>query len=203
MLAPQPIRTSTEDTRTKILSAAREIFSVKGPHGSTTREIADRAGVNEATLFRHFGNKNALLAAMKEHFCQQKEARIRALYESLTGDIREDMLALARSMIGGMKESRDLIRVSMLEEAADPEASSIPWRASQMARSFMTSYLEEHVRKGTLQGKPEIMARMFMGIIFSYVMGLRLWEASDITDDDVAAQTFVNLFLDGARSRTK
>ena len=51
------IRPAAQETRERIFSAAREIFALKGPHGTTTREIADRAGVNEATLFRHFGNK--------------------------------------------------------------------------------------------------------------------------------------------------
>ncbi|MEO7039366.1 MAG: helix-turn-helix domain-containing protein, partial [Candidatus Elarobacter sp.] len=46
-----------EDTRTRILAAARELFERNGTRGTTTREVAERAGVNEATLFRHFGSK--------------------------------------------------------------------------------------------------------------------------------------------------
>jgi AcrR family transcriptional regulator len=53
------VKASPEDTRSRILAAAREIFALKGTRGTTTREVADRAGVNEATLFRHFGTKQA------------------------------------------------------------------------------------------------------------------------------------------------
>ena len=54
---------SPEETRERILTATREIIGRKGKRGATTREIADVAGVNEATLFRHFGTKEALLVA--------------------------------------------------------------------------------------------------------------------------------------------
>jgi AcrR family transcriptional regulator len=49
------------DTRTAILNAAVQVFSQHGFRGSTTRRIADAAEVNEVTLFRYFGSKEALL----------------------------------------------------------------------------------------------------------------------------------------------
>lgn len=48
-------------TRERIQNAAVELFSQKGYTRTTTAAIARRAGVNELTLFRIFGNKNALL----------------------------------------------------------------------------------------------------------------------------------------------
>ena len=51
----------TEETRNRILAAARAVYEHNGTRGTTTREVAERAGVNEATLFRHFGSKAALL----------------------------------------------------------------------------------------------------------------------------------------------
>jgi AcrR family transcriptional regulator len=56
MIAPGRSHAGVEDTRERILVAAREIFEHNGTRGTTTREVAERAGVNEATLFRHFGS---------------------------------------------------------------------------------------------------------------------------------------------------
>ena len=69
MLAPQRSHAGVEETRARILGAAREIFERNGTRGTTTREVAERAGVNEATLFRHFGSKAALIGAMREDSC--------------------------------------------------------------------------------------------------------------------------------------
>src|SRR5436190_4839734 len=51
-------------TRQRLLDAAFQVCSERGLHGATTREIADVAHVNEVTLFRHFGSKEKLIAAL-------------------------------------------------------------------------------------------------------------------------------------------
>jgi AcrR family transcriptional regulator len=49
-------------TRAALLSAARELFATAGYDGTTVRAVAERAGVNQALLFRHFGSKDGLFA---------------------------------------------------------------------------------------------------------------------------------------------
>lgn len=51
-------------TRQRLTQAALELFLSQGISHTTTRQIADRAGVNEATLFRNFGNKYGLFLAV-------------------------------------------------------------------------------------------------------------------------------------------
>lgn len=51
-------------SRQRLLNAARELFVRQGITQTTTRQIADLAGVNEVTLFRHFGSKQGLLLAV-------------------------------------------------------------------------------------------------------------------------------------------
>ncbi|WP_422375043.1 TetR/AcrR family transcriptional regulator [Roseibium sp.] len=46
-----------------IYAAAIALFCERGFGGTTTRQIADRAGINEVTLFRRFGSKAALMEA--------------------------------------------------------------------------------------------------------------------------------------------
>jgi AcrR family transcriptional regulator len=58
---PRPARPrDSAATRRALLEAARELFVSEGYDGTTVRAVADRAGVNQALLFRHFGNKEAL-----------------------------------------------------------------------------------------------------------------------------------------------
>ena len=47
-------------TRDRIIEAAYTLFSEKGYHGTSTREIAKKASVSEVTLFRIFGTKESL-----------------------------------------------------------------------------------------------------------------------------------------------
>lgn len=55
---------SPSSTRHRLTQAALELFLSQGISHTTTRQIANMADVNEATLFRNFGNKYGLLLAM-------------------------------------------------------------------------------------------------------------------------------------------
>ena len=51
-------------SRERLLRAAQVLFLSQGISHTTTRQIAQLAGVNEVTLFRNFGNKYGLLLAV-------------------------------------------------------------------------------------------------------------------------------------------
>ena len=56
--------------REQLLVAAARVYGEVGYHGATTRRISVEAGVNEITLFRHFGSKDALLRDAIDHAAQ-------------------------------------------------------------------------------------------------------------------------------------
>ena len=60
-------RRSSATVRSLVLTAARELFDRRGYEDVSTREIAERAGVTQAAVFRHFGTKDELFV---EAVCQ-------------------------------------------------------------------------------------------------------------------------------------
>lgn len=69
---PHLQRSDAQDNRDRILDAARGLFAVAGP-GVPVREIARRAGVGPATVYRHFPTKQILAAealAGRRHACR-------------------------------------------------------------------------------------------------------------------------------------
>jgi len=56
--------------RQAIIETAMPLFARKGFAGTTTKEIAERAGVSEALLYQHFPNKAALYEAIQRFGCQ-------------------------------------------------------------------------------------------------------------------------------------
>jgi AcrR family transcriptional regulator len=65
--APEPTpstrprkRRSSAEVRELVVVAARELFARRGYQATTTRDVAMEAGVNEATIYRHFGTKTKL-----------------------------------------------------------------------------------------------------------------------------------------------
>ena len=74
-------RESTEDRRVAIAVAARELIVEKGFEGLRTRDIAERVGINIATLHYHVPSKEALIGlvaeSMRDEFAAQSRARPR------------------------------------------------------------------------------------------------------------------------------
>src|SRR5438128_377595 len=60
---PKKTRRSSADIRELLLEAARDLFRSEGYEATTTRQIAERAGVSEPLLFSNFGSKAGLFEA--------------------------------------------------------------------------------------------------------------------------------------------
>lgn len=79
---PPPRRETTDDRRRAIAAAARELVVEKGFEGLRTRDIAERVGINVATLHYHVPSKEALIGlvadTMRDDFRAQTLLRPRA-----------------------------------------------------------------------------------------------------------------------------
>jgi AcrR family transcriptional regulator len=100
---------SAEERRAAIIRAVRAVFAEKGFDGTTTRELADAAGVSEALLFKHFPNKEALYSAMQISCCKSQDPerarRLRALEPSASTLVI--MVHLLVSHLLGKREEDD------------------------------------------------------------------------------------------------
>jgi AcrR family transcriptional regulator len=67
------VRLSSEERRAAIIRAVRGVFAEKGFDGTTTRDLAEAAGVSEALLFKHFPTKEALFTAMQLSCCTEQD----------------------------------------------------------------------------------------------------------------------------------
>jgi AcrR family transcriptional regulator len=190
---------SSEETRNRIFHATRQLLAKKGRRGTTTREIADLAAVNEATIFRHFGNKDALIEACVLHYCPAGD--LAQLLPTLSGDLREDLRQIAQLMSDRMENLRDLIIATFMEEDQWAEAGSAAWRVPTMIKQAVTEYFARRVESGDIDCDPVLMARLFMGSIFAYVIGRkRLPLQAEYTLDQVIDFN-ISVFLDGIRKK--
>jgi AcrR family transcriptional regulator len=193
---------SPEETRERILTAAREVIARKGKRGATTREIADTAGVNEATLFRHFGNKEALIVAVAQHFCPS--GALRDVVAHLHGELSDDLLTMGRVMLEHMESQMDMIRWSLVEQDYEADVfASTAWRPQLAILDIVVEYLRPHFESGELRGDPKKMAMMFMGLVFMHVLGRTKFPDSELHRGgaDAALRSYIDVLLNGVRNR--
>ena len=192
---------SPEETRERILAATREVIARKGKRGATTREIADVAGVNEATLFRHFGNKGTLIIACAQRFCGLVE--LREVTGQLHGPIEEDLFAIARVMLDQMLVNQDMIRWSLVEaEYEESILAETTWRPQLAILEVMVEFFAQRVARGELRGDSQKLAMVFMGLIFMHVLARKKFPQSDFQHDpEMALRYYIDVFLNGVRSK--
>jgi AcrR family transcriptional regulator len=84
--------------RERILIAARELFYRQGIRAVGVEAVAEAAGTNKMTLYRHFSSKDELVAECLRGFARDAEASWDALAQTHAGKPREQLRAWLRSM---------------------------------------------------------------------------------------------------------
>jgi AcrR family transcriptional regulator len=191
----------TEDHRHRILQAAARVYTQHGWRGATTRRIADEAGVNEVTLFRHFGSKDALLEQMMRHLVVPKEQM------RLPDDPREpaaELYAWARAHHAETCGMRPLIRQMMSDLEERPELAPCAVEAPHGAMSQLRRYVDQlHVTRfidpGHAATPTEIEAAvtMFMGAVFADGMNRDVMPKMFTQPVEETLRAYVRLFLRG------
>ena len=158
------------DVRDALLHAAIKVFAEAGLRGATTRRIAQEAGVNEVTLFRHFHSKDDLLTAALQKFARQ--AGPRELPENPV-DPRAELLEWCRAHHRELHRMRALIRKAMGEFEERPDFCSHGMEASVRIANDLSGYLRRLKRSGLAAGDWDEWAvtAMLMGALFTDAMG--------------------------------
>jgi AcrR family transcriptional regulator len=125
--------------RDQLIEAAARLYAEAGYRGATTRRIAVEAGVNEITLFRHFGSKDALI---REAISRAESSLVSnvMLPETPKEPFRE-VKEWARAHIAELRERRSLIRTCMGEIEEHPGIISAENSPPALAAKDLCRYL--------------------------------------------------------------
>jgi|SRR5207248_3964729 len=180
--------------RDEILTAAAGVFAQHGFRGSTTRRIADAAGVNEITLFRQFGSKEALMREAMKHLSES--AGLTAL-PKVPGDPAAELTGWSESFIQHLRLRSSIIRKTMGEIEERPEmsqcASYVPTQASNDLCLYLTALKEQG--KAAEEFDPKTAAAMLMGSIFADAMGREMMPDVYPQPAEKAAYMYTRLLL--------
>lgn len=150
-------------TRGRLLAAAMAVFAETGYAGATTRAIAERAGVNEVTLFRHFGSKADL---MTEALASQL-GKLTPQFAAPSGDIEQDLVRVVtayQEIVGSharfiISVLSDVPRFPELKAVADVPRAMIAAAAGMIARYQQQGLLQD-------EAAPVVAASLLTPLLF-------------------------------------
>jgi len=180
--------------RDQLLDAAARLYAEAGYRGATTRRIAGQAGVNEVTLFRHFGSKDAL---MREAIAR---AGLSAVTEPLPQTPRDPFREVrdwAKAHIAELRERRSLIRTCMGEIEEHPGIFSEPNSSPAVAAKALRHYLRRLREAGLAKAQFDETAAsaMLMGALFADAMGRDIMPDLYPNEPEQALDEYVQLFV--------
>ncbi len=187
------------DNRARILEAAARVYARHGYRGATTRRIADEAGVNEITVFRHFGTKNALLDSVA-HECGLAE-KAPPLPHRPEHPERE-LTAWIQARINHMRTMRHLMLQAMSEVRERPDMLPCVGHGPVDAANQLRDYVVRLRRLGWLDGRPGLRpldlnaaVAMLMSAAFGDAMSRDMMPEIFPAPPDKAAAAYVRVFL--------
>lgn len=198
-------RMAGEDRRRQILQVAMSLFSQRGFRGTTTKEIAQGAGVSEAMVFRHFANKQELYSAIIDHkacadnFQQPCDIVPEALARK---DDRAVFSGIALAMMRHHEHDTEFLRLLTQSALEGHELADMFWdRNVRRMYDFLGSYIRERQRDGAMRDiDPTIVVRCFLGMVIHHSLNNILWDTRrsllDIPNER-AAEEFTELLLRG------
>ena len=84
------------ETRARIVEAAMALHEELGPRNTTISAIAERAGVQRLTVYRHFPDERRLLVACSSHWLDLHPPPDPADWQGITGPGARTRIAIAR-----------------------------------------------------------------------------------------------------------
>lgn len=187
-------------TRQRLIDAARAEFGDKGIEAATTRGIAERAGCNEVTLFRHFESKQKLLAAVVQE-TSVEFAALCACPEALSGDLLEDLERFARVYNRSLERCEGMARAMIGEGRRRPMlCKELIGDVLEPLHRSIAGYLEKQKSEGAV--REDLNGMAFAEVFTASLFGGLLRRTSGLSELDREGwiSETVEIFVRGIRS---
>lgn len=184
------------DIETRILEAARRLFGRVGLVAGTVEEVAQEAGVGQATVYRHFGSKEGLIRAFSDRYSPRQFVRDLVSHES--GNLEQELTLFATGTLRFLYQNRDLARLILMGGEETQRLLGQIRNPSERTMTNLARYFERQIELGHLQAQsPEEMAIAFTGMLMSFGFIAPLTYGQRIDEPEETARFVVRLFLDG------
>ncbi len=159
------------DLRNALIQAGLEMLSESGAAALDLRKVARKAGVSHAAPYRHFADKQALIAAINEEGFHRLAERIQSTLREAPGDAVERLYAIARAYVHFAQENPWLMREMFSGLTIEREAFPDLHHASKTV--FML-YIEV-IKRGQEQGSIiDVDPGALAGVLWALLHGVAM-----------------------------
>jgi AcrR family transcriptional regulator len=188
------------ETRSLILKRAQRLFLQRGYADVSVGEVADAVGVTKPTLYYHFGNKEALYAAVLVDLMREVGGHVLRVVSG-QAPVRERLIDLVR----GYFTHADATMEPLLRDTSELIGQEHAQEVRRVYQEHLLAPIEALMTEGIASGlirelDPSDLVRALMGLLDAFTAaGGHL--ARTLEEHQAVAVWVVSLFLDGASPR--
>jgi AcrR family transcriptional regulator len=159
------------DLRNALIQAGLELLAEGGVHELDLRKVARRAGVSHAAPYRHFADKQALIAAINEEGFHWLTERIQSTLHDVSEEPVEQMLGIALAYVRFAQENPWLMREMFSGLTIEREMFASLNTASKRVYRLYAEVIKHGQERGKIvDGDPAALA----GVLWSVLHGLAM-----------------------------
>jgi TetR/AcrR family transcriptional regulator len=203
-------RLTAEERKQQLIEVAIDLFSKKGFGGTTTKEIAAAAGVNEAIIFRHFATKQQLYAAILDFKIGNPEVQesFAGLRNLMEGQDDEAVFGwLIRKVIEIYRDDPRFERLMMYAALEGHEIAVMHHNSVLPFVEALRQYIERRQKEGALIAcDPFLVILAVVGVAKQFAMAKYLFPGKTFcgADDDAdVADVLTGIVLSGLQNKTQ
>lgn len=199
-----------DDTEQRIIEAAVKVFSEKGFSGTSTREIAATAGVNEVTLFRKFGSKKNILnkiihRAVEVYGYHVVVEPVMQILDEKNMSHRQKLIKLLKNRYEIINAHFPLLKIVMQESGLNEDirklfVEKVVSRAKASGEEFIKKAIEEGEFKKSTDPSIAVLAIIGM-LMFFFVWQKISFEESSSSEIEKSIEKMVDIFLNGVSAK--
>ena len=166
----------TRQTRERLLDAALALFAERGFEATTTKLIAEHAGVPNGLIYYYFGTKEKLLECLlgERTFLPDLQARVTEARANRDADPRLTLIEICTEFHAALRRNKPFARIISREAHLRPVASNLVRQLADQVLTLIEAFLEDAQQQGKLRPlDTKIVAR---ALFSSLMMGALLWE---------------------------
>ncbi len=166
----------SEETRSKIMESAIQLFSDRGFNAASVEDICDQAGISKGAFYHHFDSKQALFLALLNDWLQTID---RAIEAAKGKNVPETLLGMTEAFPYVFETAGNHLPMYMefwLQASRDKKIRQATIAPYRRYHQYFTSLIQEGVEEGSFT---EVKAEAAARLIVSVAMGLLLQSLLD------------------------
>jgi len=170
-------RRASSHVKELVRDSALALFAERGYSGTSTRAVAEAAGVTEQMLFRHFSSKRELFKQViwtpfEEILRQYSDV---ARKHGAVGDVRARAHGYVETLYSHLRRDRRFFRAFLISVTTDPELRQLIGQARSPLMEFF-NVLARFTRKSTSELREDLDSDIAVRITFSFILAMTVFD---------------------------